>query len=251
MALRLYTGADFIKKAIQLLNVIDVTAEVPAEASAQGEDALQMMIDNWRTHRAMLFATEAHQLALAANTQSYTIGPGATWDIPRPNWIEFWSLIPDRTAAATSLQELPFVRPLTTVEWQRIPVKGTTSRYPTQLYYDEAFNATTGRATVKVYPIPTVSVADVVLYTPTPIANFADLVTGYYFPPGVVLAITTNLAKALSLYYPGSLTEEVRDAARVSFGDVKRSNWRNREVEFDAALANGGRGRRYDAYSDT
>ena len=251
MAVRAYTATDFITKALQLLTVIDVTAVPGGEMLAQGFDALEAMVDNWRTHRAAMYATESQQFNLSANTQNYTIGPGATWDIARPSWIDFWSLIQDRTAAATSLTELPYNRVLGIKEWQRIAIKGSTASYPTMLFFDQAFNSANGRGTVKVYPIPTVSTAAVVLYLPTAIANFGTLTASFLFPAGGVLAIQTNLAVALSLYYPGSLTAEVKQVAERTFGDYKRSNVKPREAEFEAALANAGHGRRYDPYSDT
>ena len=249
MALRTYTANDFIKKAFQLLNVIDVTDPVQGEMNAQGEDALQMMIDSWRTHKATFYATEAKQFALAASTQNYTIGPSATWDTAYPQWIEFWSLIPDRTAAATELQELPFNRVLTTVEWQRIPIKGTTASWPTKLFFDEAFNESTGRGTIKVWPIPTVSVADVVLYLQTPVSNFTTLTTAYLYKPGYVRTIVLCLAKELSLYYPGSLRPEVAEEARLAMEAIKRSNFRPVDAEFDVMLS-GSRGSRYNIYTD-
>ena len=244
--LRPYTAADFITKALRLLSVIDQIEPAEPEMLSDGFDVLQEMIDNWRTHRQLIVVSspERHQLVSAQSV--YTIGEGGNFNQARPMRIERWSIIPVRGASPEL--ELPFRRPLTLAEWQRIQIKSTPGPYPTALYYDQGF--INGLGKVYVVPVPNVGTVDVILYSPTPLEGFATLATRYIFPAGFAMAIRYNLAVELSANYPGSLTERVERKALSSLGDIKRANYRPKDAEFDAALT-GQASRRYDPYSDS
>lgn len=238
------TGNSLVTRALRLLNVIAVNADPEPEDLANGFQTLQEMVDDWKTQRRTIWEVRANRHQLAVNTASYAIGAGGALNQERPLWIERFSIVPVRTVDL----ELPFRRALTLDEWQRIPIKSTKAPYPTDIYYDYAWNAS-GRGLVSVYPVPNTSTVDLILYTPQPLAEFATPTTVYTFPPGTTRALRYNLAVELAPDYPGSMTTEVQTTAARALANVKRATFRPKPAEFDSALV--GRRGRYDPYSDS
>jgi len=222
-----------VTRALRSLGVIDASDTPSAEDMAAGFEALNEMIDGWATQRWTIFVVTRTVYALTASQAAYTIGSGGNFDQQRPLWIEGVSVIEDNTAAMPL--EIPCGPPLLLAQFQRIAQKSATSTFPYAIYYDHAWAA--GLGTITVYPVPTSSLAALVLYTPTALSQFADLTTVYTFPPGYGLAIRLNLAKVLAPEFGRQLRPDLKADADDALAWVKRANYQPTEAQFDPRLA--------------
>lgn len=242
-----YSVTDFGTRALRLLGVIDATATPSAEDIQTCFDALNDMVDDWGTQRQTIYKITRNVFSLTANTASYTLGSGGTWNIVRPVWIERVSVIPTNSGTGnTGPMEIPIGYTLDIQEFQQITIKTATSTFPQCIYWDRGWSA--GLSTVQVYPVPTSSDGAIVLYTPTAVTQFTDLSTEYTFPPGYAKALRYNLAVELAPEYGIEPPDTVRKIAMESLADIKRANSAPIEAQFDAALI--GVAGRYNIYTD-
>jgi len=229
------TARDFVTRGLKLLGVVGSADTPSGEDIADGFVILNEWMDFIKTNRKTIFQVGRNVHNLVGNQQAYTIGDGGDFNQERPLWIEGWGILP--SPSDTKPQEIPMGRPMTLAQWRKLSVKGTTGQYPTSLYYDYRWTAGLGR--VEVYPVPTSSTPDIVLYTPSPLSEFADLTTPYSFPPGYRLYIRTGFALQAAAEWD---VDDERKLARITRmhkeaeGFIKRANWRPVDAGFDPAL---------------
>lgn len=240
------TANNLIERTLKTIGVL-ASGETPAASdAADAFTILNSMVDSWGTQRLTVYTTARTAFNLSASTQDYTIGTGGTFNIVRPVWIVAASIIPDRSAASSEKIELPISAALNTTQWQQVAIKGTTSTYPTEFYYDKAWTA--GLSTISVWPVPNTSSSQLVLYTPTALVQFADRTTDYTFPPGYEEALRYQLAMRLAPEFGRQISPEVHALAQDTFGNIKRVNGTTETLRLDPALS--AQGGRYDWRTD-
>lgn len=241
-----YSASDLSSQALRKLGVL---AQGQTASGAQGADALEtlnQLVDGWRIDgKVSILAYTRNEYALTANTQRYTIGAGGNFNQTRPEWIEWARVIPDDTLADDEQTELP-CELFTLQRWAAIVVKALTSTYPIGLYYDHAFDNATERGNIDVWPIPDNSDAALVLYAPSPLAQFADLDTDYDFAPMYPQALVYNLALHLAPEYGREVPDSLLRFAQESKALIEVNNLSIPEARIDAALRQAGG---YDARS--
>jgi len=223
---------DFIKQALVLIGVIDPTEDVSAEDAEVGLDVLNDWIDALGTQRLTMYVVTRTTKTLTSGTASYTIGSGGDINIVRPQWIENAGLILDTTA--TTPTEVA-IQVLSDDAYAQTAMKTLTSSLTSAIWYDHNWSAGLGR--VYVFPIPTVSTTQLVLYAPTALTEFANLSNDYTFPPGYRRAIRYNLALELVSHYPTATPppDLIRKASD-ALGDIKRANYRSSTVVIDPTV---------------
>jgi hypothetical protein len=239
------SATDLITRSLRLLGVLDAVDTASTEDLATGKIALDDFVDSLGAERAAIFTVARTVVPLVSGTATYTIGSGGTINIVRPLWIDAVSVRPDRTA--TSIVETPIGRPLTMAEYQAISAKATTGSQPTAIYYD--YNWSAGLGVITVYPVPNVSVCDLVLYTPSAPATFANLTTVYTFPPGWARMYRYNLAMELADDFSATPSPRVERIAKESLAAVKRANFRLSDARLDPMMPGLRGGGRFDLYS--
>ena len=240
------TANDLIERTLKTIGVL-ASGETPSAGDAADAFViLNGMVDSWGTQRLTVYTTARTAFDLTASTQDYTIGTGGTFNIARPVWIVAASIIPDKDASSAQKIELPITSALNTTEWQQVAIKGTTSTYPLEFYYDKAWTA--GLATISVWAVPSTSSSQLALYTPTALVQFADRTTDYTFPPGYEEALRYQLAMRLAPEFGRSISQEVHALAQDTFGNIKRANGSMETLGIDAALS--AKGGRYDWRTD-
>jgi hypothetical protein len=158
---------------------------------------LNAMLDSWNTERLTVYTIAQYDQNLVPNQQTYTIGAGGNWSIPRPSRIERANLV---YISANPAQPLEIPMEILTLDgWRSIPQKNVTSVFPLMLYYDAAYNA--GLGNVNVYPVPQV-VNIVRLFLWQTFSQFATVTDSVAFPPGYLKAIQYNLARELAMRFP-------------------------------------------------
>lgn len=223
---------DFAAASLRLLNVIQPGEDPSSEDGETAFDVLNRWMDALGTQRQTIYFLTRTAHTLVSGTASYTIGSGGTINIVRPVWIDRAGLILDTSAATPT--EVP-IRVLADDEYARWSQKTLQSSLTGAIWYDH--NWSSGLARVYVLPIPNVGTTQLVLYTPTALAEFADQSTDYTFPPGYERAIVYNLALELTAYFPAATPPPLLPKfATDSLADIKRANLRLSHVVIDPAL---------------
>lgn len=232
-----YSALDFITRAFVALGVYQSGQPIDDADADDAMDTLQEMIDDWALQRLTIHTILRTVHTLTASVSSYTIGAGGTINIARPIWIERAGLVID--TGVTPVTEIP-IRVFTEEEYARLTPKALESNLCEGIYYDHAWTA--GLATIKPWPIPSVGTTQLVLYTPLALTTFADLSTGYTFPPGYPRAIRSNLAMEIAAdpsWGAPEPSDQLRRVATQSLASIKRANWRPTVVSVDPAIRGG------------
>lgn len=236
------TSADFITLALTDLDVIGVGETPSASEMLDGFAKLNLLADAWQLERPWIYHVVRVTKTLTAATASYTIGTGAAISTPRPDFApERAGLILD-IAAATPIENP--IQVLTDAQWQAIPQKTLTSPLVRGVYYDFSFATATGFGLVYVWPVPTVSTTQLVLYLPgVSVGQFANYTTDYTFPPGYKRAVYKNLVIELATGHGRPLTQKMVDDATESRAVIQIANARTPVLRCDevSALSMGGR----------
>lgn len=203
---------------------------------------LNSMLDSWKGARLNIYRLQrTGPFSLVSGTQTYTIGAGATWDTPRPVWIDYAGLV-QTVGGGSPVPEFPMT-PMTDFEWAKTVTKTLQSTIPTALWYDRTFTAL-GYGTIYIWPVPTVA-NQVALYSPVPIDEITypdDLADTVLFPPGykdfIMYHTAIRIGPAFGLPRPSATTVEM---AAKAMELVKNDNLRLNVLRVDDALiAQGG-----------
>ena len=122
-------------------------------------------------------------------------------------------------------QELP-VDPLTDEEYAGITLKSLTNTIVYSIWYETSMNED-GQGIIHTWPVPSAG-GTLVLYVPTPLEEITvdsdGLNSDLVVPPGWRLMLVTNLALLMANYFKIVPSQNLKDLARNSKRNVKRSN---------------------------
>lgn len=157
---------------------------------------------------------------------SYSVGTGGDVNIPRPVSQE---AITNTGFVDTTLSNTPEYGMgdlLTEDEYAGLIMKTFSSPYPQRWYYSPTYPL----GTLKPWPVPSKSGLQGVLYTLTPVAEYATLDDSFALPPGYRRFFRTNLAVELAGAFDTAVPPSVMQAAIESKSDIKRTNVRRVEL---------------------
>lgn len=218
-----------------------------SEQYADGLLRLNDMIDAWALENLTIYYMPRTTKALTSGTATYTIGTGGNINIVRPTRIEAAALIIDTSADPET--EVP-IDVFTPQDWEGVRQKDLTSPYVQGIYYD--FGWTAGLARITVWPVPTIDITSLVLYTLQALTAFADLVTNYTFPPGYAEALRYQLALRLAPEFGGLLAQaDTEKLATKALAIVKRGNNRPVQATLDRRTPGLGAHPKYDWRTDS
>jgi hypothetical protein len=207
------TAADIIKAAIRKLGGMNSGETPSSDEIADGLEALNSMLDSLSIEGLVIPGVERQTHAWTANTPTYTLGTGGTFNTARPTKLANAAFIP-----TGETREFP-LRLLTDDEWAGIDLKSL-GGFPDSLYNDADYPL----ANLSIWPITT-SGGTLVLYTETPITRFSASSTSFSMPPGYEEMLKTNLAIRLAPEYVVAVSVELAMAAQESKANVKRANF--------------------------
>ncbi len=203
-----YVLGDLLKEAAILAGQVAPGDTFWPEEAAYAFNKANDLLDEFATERLQVFQEKRVGPFNVTSGQGdvtalspITIGPGAMWDTPRPEYIDRFGVI--YTAGGPEVPELKG-HVFTTKEWAGITVKGTQSTLSRAMFYDRSYG-TTGYGNIYLYPVPNASF-QVVLYVPVALAQFPldvngnpDFTTVISLPPGYRAMLISNLAVMLSI----------------------------------------------------
>lgn len=208
------TSMQIIQTALREIGVL-ASGETPS--AAEGNDALAIlnqMVDSWNAQRLLIFTIQRQVFPLVTGQQTYTMGAGGNFNVPRPPKIERMGVIV--TNNPIQPLELPLDY-LTSAQWAAIPVKNIQSSLPQQVWDDEQFPLR--NLNYWPVPVPTTGPIQTAIYTWTAVSTFNDLgATQFSFPPGYLRALTSNLAIELA---PGFGVQNISESLATKATDSK------------------------------
>ncbi len=214
------TALDLISSSLRLINVIAAGEPTPIDMANDALAALNDMIDSWNTDRLSIFTTRSDDFPYVLNQQTYTLGTGGDFDMPRPPQIDAMSTIiynPD------SDNPVEYPIPIWNVQqWQtEITVKKTVGTFPLGCYDDGGFPL----RTLNFWPIPTQQPGNTCrIYSWQALTEPATLATVISVPPGYRKAFRFNLAVDLAGEFAAPVPPNVAQEAVLSLARVKTLN---------------------------
>lgn len=192
---------------------------------------MNSMLESWSLERLMVPAIVEEGFSLSANTATYTIGSGGTFNTQRPAKI-LRAFIRDSANSDTNVAVVPFD------VFASIINKNVTGSYPQYLYYDQAFDSN-GLATIKVYPQPKAGLT-LYLESQKQLQTFTNISTALQLPPGYQRAIESNFSIECA---PGfaSISPELAKIAKESKANIKGINLPDSFMRLDTGIVPGQR----------
>ena len=231
------TYGAIVESALKEIGVLAAGETMSAEDGSDGLDALNMLLDQWKSERLTIYTVTRTTWAITSSVGSYAVGTGSVVNFARPNLQEINEVRFQDTSVSPTL-EYPLLQ-LTENDYARIPQKTLTSTQPTSFYYNPTFP--TGLITF--WPVPTSATLQGVLYALAAVGEAAALTTLISLPPGYRRALIKNLAEDLASGYGRPVPPELAMEAERTLNGLKASNQRPSDLSFDAgALGDTGYG---------
>jgi hypothetical protein len=228
---------DLIKSSMRLLGALGAGAEPSAEEKADALQALNWLLDSWNTEGFNVYATTRNSYTLTANTSSYTIGSGGTFNTTRPIRLQKASIIPNGYTSEYPLQIL------TTQQWQEQHDKSVATGTPNRLYY----RPDAGIGTIYLLAIPDAA-HTLMLYEESHLAQVSDGGSYLSLAPGYARALKYALAVEIAPEFGLSVTPEIAAIAIEAKASIQRVNSEPPMLKSDEALLING-GCVFDIYS--
>lgn len=243
------TVQDLLTRALIDLGVYQSGEVLTADDAALGLSTLNDWLDDLGTDSASIY-TVSRATWTISTAASYTIGLGATINVPRPVNPQAIENIGYQDTSVTPVQERLFGAPLSLAQYESIPQKTLTGVYPNGFYYNPTFGST-GFGTLTPWPVPSSTTLQGVIYVPIPVVEFTAVAQAVSIPPGYRRFFRSNVAVELSGAFDATPSPGLIKAATESAANVRRAN--ARLVEMSSGLAGvvfGGGGRPYWIGSD-
>jgi hypothetical protein len=181
------TQQDLIADALTEIGVNSVGETPSAEDLRVASRILSQMFDSFQAMRLYIFAIQRQVLVPATLKQTYTLGSGGDFNIPRPARITRYGVI--NLSNPQQPLELP-LDSLTEAQWMSIPVKGIASALPQRVWDDNNYPL----RNLNFWPVPNVQI-NFTIYQWIQLPTWPDYVTDVTFAPGYQEFIKYELAK--------------------------------------------------------
>lgn len=212
------TALDLISSALRLINVVAAGEQTPIATANDALMVLNDMIDSWNADRLAIYTVGTNDFSFVLGQQTYTLGTGGDFDIPRPPRITGMSTI--QFTDPNNPVEIP-ISMYTVEEWQnQVPVKqGVTGSIPLICYDDGSFPL----RLLTFWPIPVDQPNLCRIYSWQALAA-QTLTTVVAFPPGYRQAFRYNLAALLAAEFAATLPPVVETVAIDSLAKIRTMN---------------------------
>ena len=191
---------------------------------------LNSFMDSCGINRGLVYQVSQESFSLTANTVSYTIGSGATFNTTRPSKIVDPCFVRDASNLDTPLQLID------SETYGLIVQKNVGTTYPNRLFYDHGYDAS-GYGTINIYPAPAASLT-LFINSWKALQNFANVSTALAMPPGYQLFIESNFAIHLAAGLT-PISQELAKIARDSRAAVMSLNVPDTVSRLDSGIVRG------------
>lgn len=239
------TVNELLIMCLRRIGVVGQGNTAQPEALIQALGAFNAFVDALGANRLMLYGETRTTWTIVSGTQSYAVGAAQAVNRVRPVYVEqLGSVAPIRyiDTAGDPDVELP-LQLLNDQQWRAVSTKALTGVLPSVAFYDPTYPF----GSIKLWPVPTSSTLQGVLYAPTSMAEFA-LSDTIALPPGYRRFLVTNVALELCPEFERTPPVGLPQLAAQAKADVERVNMRLTEMATDPMWSMGG-GSVYNIYS--
>ena len=236
------TALDLITGAMDDAGIIGVGQTPLAEDTNKALTRLNAMVAQWSRRRWMVF----HLIDIVftgTGALSYSIGPGGTVPLNRPDRIEaaFFRML---AGVPGNSIDYPLLILQSREDYNRIALK-TMASFPQYLFYDSAYP--TGN--VYIWPLPDLQY-EMHLSVKPALQGFPTLKTVFNLPPEYEECIRLNLAVRLRVAYQLPPDAGLIALAKVALNTIKNTNAQIPLLQMPGDLTNGAGGG-YNIFADT
>lgn len=207
-----------IAPALRACGQIGPGASPTSEEQADCLIALNAMVTGLNNEGLMAYTNEEQTLTVGASDASYTIGVSGDVNTTRPvKILAAWGVDGDNVSQ-------PPMRIIDDDEYAAIDNKTDTADWPTLLLYRPSVGAS-AHGTIVLWPVPNAT-RTVKLLVRVPITEFAAVSTSLVLPPGWEEMYMSNFCVRIAPTYETSAPPDIKDLARISKANIKRTNMR-------------------------
>lgn len=232
------TPIELMNLALKQAGVLGLGQTATPEDTADTFKILNMMLAQWSIRRNIVFQI-VDTAFTGTGAATYTVGPGAQFNIPRPpNLISAYC----RQLGTPGLPVdygLDLIHSAT--DFGRISLK-TMSSMPQAVWYEPTYPT----GTLHVWPLPTNSY-EIHIQTLVPLKNFATAYDDLLLPGEYEEAIVLNLAGRLCVHYALPMPMGLAELAAASLEAIRAANVQISKLIFPRGLSRQGA---YNFYSD-
>lgn len=215
------TYGDVCTGALRRIGVLSAVETPSSEDINVTLGVLNQLLDAWATENLTIYTITRTTWTISSGTGTYSVGSGQTVNIARivPTNLQTINFID--TSQDPDL-EIPMGPLLTPDAYAAIQLKALTSDYPQYAYY----NPTYPYGTITLWPVPTSSTLQGVVYAGTALTEASATSTSFALPPGYRRFLETNLAVEVAPLFGAIVPGDLQRAAAESKANVKRANIR-------------------------
>jgi hypothetical protein len=235
------TAQDLISFSMRAVGVLSVGQTLAAEDNADALSALNGLVGQWNRKRWLIWHLLDIYLPTTGN-ESYTIGPGGQFNVPRPDRLEA-AFFRQYVSGPANQVDYPLEILESREDYNEVVLKSLVS-WPTYIFYD----ASVPLGYVYPWPVPQASIYELHLTVKDVLVQFVSFTQVITLPPEYVEALWTNLALRLAAIYPGAeVTPALDGLAKASLATIRGANAQIPLLNLPGGL---GRGSLYNIYSD-
>lgn len=234
------TPGDIINLSLKTSNVLGVGQTASAEDTTDAFNLMNMMMAQWQRRRYIVYelVTVSKQ---ATGVVSYTVGPGADFDIPRPAKLE--SAFFRQNSNTTLPVDYPLEILRAREDYNRISIKNLNA-FPRYAFYDSAYPI----GNLFVWPLPN-SQYQIFITVMQQLQQFQEITDTLVLPPEYSAALMWNLSLELCAMYGLPISPVIQGKAEASLRIIEESNAQIPLLQMPTALR-GNRTGTYNIYGD-
>lgn len=233
------TPRDLINLSLKTANVLGVGQTASAEDTNDCFQLLNMLMAQLQRRRYYVYQL-IESAKQATGQQSYTVGPGGDFNIPRPSKLEFAFFRQNSGAPLPVDYPLEILR--AREDYSRISLK-TLNAFPQFAFYD----AGNPLANLYVWPIPN-NQYEIHIVVMQQLQQFTNLSDEIVLPPEYKAMLLWNLALEMYPFYGLPVNEVVKGKAEASLRIIEEANTQIPQLQMPAALR--GQSGTYNIYGD-
>ena len=188
------TALDLIRRSMYLINALAAGETPDAQSANDALQTLNEMIDSWSIQSLAVYGTANDEFPTVPGKSIYTYGTGGDINEQRPAYVNASYCV--RQGVTTP------VRVIDILEYNTIPLKGTTQPLVERAVWTNAYPL----STIMLWPVPS-EVVTIGLTSGRILTNVANLQTSIDLPPGYLKALRYNLAVDLWPEYSNKITD--------------------------------------------
>lgn len=232
------TPVELINLALKQAGVLGVGQTASAEDTNDAFKLLNMMLAQWSVKRNVVFRISDIP-CVATGQQTYTIGPGGDFNIPRP--AKLVGAYCRQLRNPGQPVDYPLQLLFSQTDYGNVSTK-TQASMPSLVYYDPQFPL----GVLHVWPVA-ITGYEIHIQALMPLSKFETPYDEIQLPPEYEDAIMYNLAGRLCLFYQIPLPQGLPQLAQASLNTLRQANVQVGQMYMPAELTGGSR---YNVYSD-